>query len=281
MNGKRFFFYRISLIFLSIGLALMSVSVIVVLADGSGPRSITISNNGRPSAPGSVSGEVFYTGTITGTHLVWIGAFTSTQGGPPVFSVMRDGPGPYTLADIAEGVYYIKAGMDADDSGGQPDPAVDPMGSYLNNPITITDGVVITGVDITLVDPTPPPTGTGSILGWISYTGPITPSHQIIIFATRLGDQSPSYSTVISSAGAYTITNVAAYTYTVGAFMDLDDDMGPPEPDEPFGWYDPLGDGVPDPVVVYDSLPSLGIDIILLDPLRYLFLPLVSKVFMP
>jgi hypothetical protein len=33
--------------------------------------------------------------------------------------------------------------------------------------------------------------------------------------------------------------------------------------------------------VVYDDLPSLGIDIILLDPLRYLFLPLVSKVFMP
>ena len=33
---------------------------------------------------------------------------------------------------------------------------------------------------------------------------------------------------MISGVGAYTITDVAAYTYTVGAFMDLNDDMGPP-----------------------------------------------------
>ena len=34
--------------------------------------------------------------------------------------------------------------MDADDSGGAPDPSVDPMGAYAANPVTVTAGGAIT-----------------------------------------------------------------------------------------------------------------------------------------
>jgi hypothetical protein len=227
---------------------------------------------------GTITGTIYYTGTVTGTHLVWIGAFTTTQGGPPVYVTTRSGPGPYTLTDIAEGVYYIMGGMDADDSGGPPDPTIDPIGLYAHNPVIVTAGAVITGVDVVLLDPTSPPTGTGSISGWISYTGSITTTHNVIVFASRLGEQGPpAYATVIFGVGPYTITGVAEYTYTIGAFMDLDGDMGPPEPDEPFGWYDPGGDGNPDQVIVNEGNPVTGIDIILHDPSRYIYLPLVLK----
>jgi hypothetical protein len=226
--------------------------------------------------PGTINGTIFYTGTITGTHLVWAGAFTSTHGGPPVYSTIREGPGPYTLTGIDEGVYYIMAGMDADDSGGPPDPAIDPMGVYANNPVTVASGAVITAVDVLLLDPSPPPTGTGSIAGWISYGGGITTTHNVIVVAGRLGEP-PAYSTVIYGVGPYTITNVADGTYNVAAFMDLDGDMGPPQPDEPFGWYDPTGDGNPDPVVVSEGNAVTGIDVMLHDPSRYLYLPLVLR----
>ncbi|OGO60245.1 MAG: hypothetical protein A2032_01690 [Chloroflexi bacterium RBG_19FT_COMBO_49_13] len=277
MRSKSIFFYKVCLLFLSIGMALMGVGVLIVQAKG-WEQSVASPGEGKsPNAPGTITGTVTYTGTITGTHMVWVGAFTSTQGVPPAFSVMRDGPGPYSLADVAEGIYYIMAGMDADDSGGPPDPSIDPIGLYPNNPVTVTDSTLITGVDIALYDPTPPPTDTGSILGWISYTGQISPTHHIIVFVTRWGDQAPTYFSVIPGAGSYTITNVAAYTYTVGAFMDLDDDMGPPQPDEPFGWYDPLGDGAPDLVVVDEGVQVMGIDIILADPLHYIYMPRVSR----
>jgi hypothetical protein len=189
---------------------------------------------------------------------------------------MRNGPGPYTLTIAAAGVYNIMAGMDADDSGGPPNPAVDPIVAYEHNPVTVSAGAAISGVDILLRDPTPP--STGSISGRISYTGHISPSHPIIVFVSRWGEQGPpSYSTVIPGAGFYTITNVAAYTYTVGAFMDLGDDMGPPQAGEPFNWYDPNGDGNPDVVIVRENEPLTAIDIVLHDLLRYIYLPSIHR----
>jgi hypothetical protein len=59
--------------------------------------------------------------------------------------------------------------------------------------------------------------------------------------------------------------------------MDLAGDMGPPQPNEPVGWYDLDGDGQPDPVVVSGANAVSGVDITLRDPPRFVHLPLVSK----
>jgi hypothetical protein len=275
-------FCQASLIALVVGLTLAVVGGLTAWAAGAAePALPSTGTEPQPpqtlAAPGVITGTITYAGTVTGTHLVWAGAFTTTLGGPPAFSTTRSGPGPYTIT-VAAGVYHIYAGMDADDSGGPPDPAVDPMGTYAHNPVTVTDGALITGVDIVLLDPAPPPTGTGSIRGAISYTGHVTAAHNVIIFASRQGEAGPpAYATVIPGPGPYTITNVADYTYTVGAFMDLGDDMGPPQPGEPFGWYDPAGDGWPDPVIVSGGNPATGVNITLHDPRYSLYLPLVLK----
>ncbi len=286
MSRKYFVLNRASWILFSVGLALIGTSLLIVQASRLEP-SVRLGGeeqkpNGEPLEPGEVQGTVIYSGGITGTHLVWVGAFTTTQGGPPAFSITRSGPGSYTLTNILQGVYTISGGMDADDTGGPPDPAIDPLGSYAHNPVTVTAGTVITGVDFILLDPVPPPTQTGSITGQISYSGSVITTHQIIVFASRMGSSGPpAYSTVISSVGQYNLTNVAAYSYTVGAFMDLGDDMGPPQPNEPFGWYDLDKNGLPDPVVVNGSGAVTGIDIALLDPRWIINLPLIFNLASP
>lgn len=232
-----------------------------------------------PTNTGTIAGVVSYSGSVTGTHWVWVGAFTTTVGVPPVYSANIYGVGPYTLTAIAAGVYSIMGGMDADDSGGDPNPAIDPMGVFAGNPLTITAGAVITGVNFSLSDPAAPPTGTGGLIsGWVTYTGRITASHQIIIAAGRWGEQGPpAYSAVIASPGPYTLTSVADYTYTLSAFIDLGDDMGPPQPDEPFGWYDLGGDGSPDLVIISGGASLASINIVLRDPQTYIYLPSLHR----
>lgn len=218
---------------------------------------------GRPASLALISGDIAYAGAVTGTHMVWVGAFTTTLGGPPAFSMTRSGPGPYTLT-LAAGVYHLYAGMDADDSGGAPDPAIDPLGGYALNPLTVTAGAVITAVDILLTDPSPP--AAGSISGRIAYSGVITGTHHIVIFAGRQGDPGPpAQAAVITGTGVYTIAHVPDGDYLVGAFIDLGGDMGPPQPDEPFGWYDPTGDGEADAVAIREGSAATGIDITLRD----------------
>ncbi len=222
---------------------------------------------GRPASLALISGDLAYTGAVTGTHMVWVGAFTTTLGVPPVYAMMRSGPGPYTLT-VAAGVYHLYAGMDADDSGGPPDPAIDPMGGYALNPLTVTAGAVITAVDILLADPPPP--AAGSISGRIATTGVITGTHNIVIFAGRQGDPGPpAHAAVISGAGVYTIPHLSDGDYLVGAFIDLGGVEAPPQPDEPFGWYDPTGDGQPDVVAIRAGGAATGIDIGLRDRLPH------------
>lgn len=284
MGNKSYPFRKVTFISLVVGLALGTIWLVVRVSDASAtlpPAEVDVYPLQTPSPSGTISGTVLYTGAVTGTHIVWVGAFTTTLGVPPVYVTVRSGPGPYTLT-VEAGTYHIYAGMDADDSGGPPDPAIDPTGAYASNPVTITTDALVTGIDVILLDPVPPPTGTGSISGWISYTGRITATYNTIVFASRQGEQGPpAYATVISSTGLYTITNVPDYTYTVAAFMDLGGDMGPPEPDEPFGWYDPGGDGQPDPVIVSEGNVVTGINITLQDPRRYIYLPLVLRMYGP
>lgn len=114
--------------------------------------------------------------------------------------------------------------------------------------------------------PTPTPVPR-TISGRISYEGNIQPTHQIIVVAGRQGEQNPAYSAVIRQPGLYTISNVTDATYTIFAFMDVGDDMGPPQPNEPAGYYDADGDGKGDVVVLKDGKPLTGIDITLRDPM--------------
>jgi hypothetical protein len=77
---------RLSLAAAITGMALAALTAallgaMAVGADaGSSPRTPAL-------ATGSISGAVSYVGAVTGTHLVWVGAFTTTLGGPPVAAV--------------------------------------------------------------------------------------------------------------------------------------------------------------------------------------------------
>ena len=103
------------------------------------------------------------------------------------------------------------------------------------------------------------------ISGAISYSGSVTPIHQIVIVANRVGEQSPAYSVVIKQLGPYTIGGVTDGTYSLSAFMDLGDDMGPPGANEPSGFYDLNGDGKADEVVMKDGKGLTGINVTLRD----------------
>jgi hypothetical protein len=105
-----------------------------------------------------------------------------------------------------------------------------------------------------------------TISGQIIYTGSALANHKIIVTAVRSGvEGAPVYVAVLTSAGAYTLTNVADSSYNIFAFIDLGDDMGSPQPDEPSGWYDPGDDGVPDSVIMQDGNPATGVDITIRD----------------
>ncbi|MBI2847893.1 MAG: hypothetical protein HY662_01060 [Chloroflexi bacterium] len=105
-----------------------------------------------------------------------------------------------------------------------------------------------------------------TISGRISYAGTISPTHQIVIVAGRVGEQSPAYSTVLKQPGTYTISNLTDASYNIFAFMDLGDDMGAPLPNEPSGYYDSNGDGKGDQVIMIDGKGITQIDITLNDP---------------
>ena len=79
-----------------------------------------------------------------------------------------------------------------------------------------------------------------TVSGTITYAGSVSPAHQIIIVLNRQGESAPAYSTVVAKPGPYSIGGVADGTYSITAFMDLGDDMGPPGTAEPIGTYDVL-----------------------------------------
>jgi len=100
-----------------------------------------------------------------------------------------------------------------------------------------------------------------SISGNITYAGNINPTHQVIIILFKPGDQTTAYSTVISKPGQYIFNNVADSTYNIYAFMDLGDNMGPPQPNEPIGYYNSNAN-----IIMNGGIGLTGIDITLLDP---------------
>ena len=116
------------------------------------------------------------------------------------------------------------------------------------------------------ITPTTPTVPSRTISGTVSYSGNVKSSHQIIIVANRMGEQTPAYSVILRNPGPFSISDVTDATYTLIAFMDLGDDMGPPGADEPSGFYDGNGDGKADVVIMTEGKGLAGIDITLTDP---------------
>lgn len=109
---------------------------------------------------------------------------------------------------------------------------------------------------------------TGSISDIVTYYGGVPGMHQIYVAVHTDPHQPPAPGMVDnlpSPGGSYTIGKLADGTYYVSAFLDANDSGGPPDPGEPLAWYDPDGDGNPDPVTVAGGAVT-GIDIALGGP---------------
>jgi uncharacterized cupredoxin-like copper-binding protein len=104
-----------------------------------------------------------------------------------------------------------------------------------------------------------------TISGRISYAGKALAGHKIVIAVNRQGESAPAYSATLTKLGEYSISGVTDGSYSVVAFIDVGDDMGPPKADEPAGTYDPDGNGTPDLVVMVNGGGGQGIDIVLKD----------------
>jgi len=82
--GKRVaLFRRVTFVLLVVGLALGTFWLIAWASDASAtlpPAQASVYPRQAPSPSGTVRGTVLYSGTVTGTHLVWVGAFTGTLG---------------------------------------------------------------------------------------------------------------------------------------------------------------------------------------------------------
>jgi hypothetical protein len=119
--------------------------------------------------------------------------------------------------------------------------------------------------------PSGAPTGSAppaarTISGEIHYAGNLLDGHAIVIVANRASEPGPpAYSAKITAPGPYSLTDVADGTYLITAFIDLGDDMGAPQANEPAGAYDVAGDGTPDLVEIAGGSAVTTVDIILAD----------------
>jgi hypothetical protein len=124
----------------------------------------------------------------------------------------------------------------------------------------------------------------GSISGTVFYDGSL-PLSKIKVNAFLDVDDPPVADATILTIGdgfvTYIIEDLPENDFFVSAFIDKDDDGGPPLPDEPVGWYDNDADGIPNPVAVVSGETTPDIDITLEDSLEdsylQIYIPLVVR----
>jgi hypothetical protein len=246
---------------------------------------------------GSISGDVTYSGIITGSHTIKITAWTALPpSDPPAGEATILLPGDsYTLIGLPDDSYFVAAFLDVNGNG-EPD-GDEPQAEYDadndGNPdlVPVSDGGAVTDMDIVLEDPTPPPpepgpspetptveptqeptpepptlaaTSTGSISGTIAYSGSLTGTIHVGAYINM--EQPPVGSTQIAAPGEYEIAGLNDGDYHVHAFLDTDPLGQPPGPEDPKACYDPNGDGNPNPVTVSGGSNTADIDITLEDP---------------
>jgi len=103
---------------------------------------------------GSISGEISYSGSSTGTIAIVV-FDTPTLNSSPVFMSTLTQPGSYTLSDVADGTYYIISIMTENLEEILP---TDPYGFWgtIENltPVVIAGNDSVTGINIALIDGT-------------------------------------------------------------------------------------------------------------------------------
>jgi hypothetical protein len=224
---------------------------------------------------GTINGTATYTGSIFTNPDITIGLHTSVSK-PPIASIDKASGVPYTFEDLADGTYFISAYIDADDSGGEPDPG-EPFSWYGDQePIVISGGITVNDVDIVLEDSA---VETGAINGTVTYTGNITTTGDLIVslHESTSVDDTPIRTTTADGTGAYSFENLGDGTYYVAAFLDVNDSGdGPPNDGEPFSWYIDLN-GDPKAVVISGGSTVSDVDITLEDSTFKIYLPLILK----
>jgi len=120
-------------------------------------------------------------------------------------------------------------------------------------------------------------TNAATISGTVSYTGDAGVTGPISVSAhLNPKDEPVIFAELIEDGDTYKMKGFPAGSFYISAFLDIDNSGGPPDPGEPFAWYDENGDGTPDPVIVELGENIHFIDIDLFDPFN-LFLPLILR----
>lgn len=162
-------------------------------------------------APPSVTGTVWYSGSITGVIQV-IAATNAASWSTNISATITNANGGgygYDITNIASGIYYVRAFRDRNNNG-QLD-ALEPAGSYTGNPVSVFTRV--TGVDVTLLDGE-----VYSIAGTVSSAGSIQ-TGMIRMAATSAVT---NYTTTLAAPGAFIFSNVlGGVTYTLSAYRDV------------------------------------------------------------
>lgn len=191
-------------------------------------------------AKGSLSGTITYNGDQNGEIHVYTLGLSYT----PFESTSLEAPGDYQITDLALGVYYVMAYMDADGDGKYD--IGEPLGFYTWL-ATVVGGIETQDVNLTLYDK-----GTGAISGNIIYDGDL--SGKIYVGAFGLSN-TPIAKISIESPGQYKLDDLSKGRFLVWAFMDVNGDKLP-------GLYEPFAI-TKNIVHVEDSLETTDIDLVL------------------
>lgn len=226
--------------------AFISWCAVLVLLSGA---FIAPSNSLARPLSGTISGTTSYAGSHDTNHEVLVAAHPGLDS-DPVASVHTWGLAAYALENLPDGSYYISAFLDIHDRSGGPPEFGEPYGWYDANadgnpdPVTVNGGN-LSGIDIIMHD-----VDSEYIQGTVCYLGGVTGLGPMQVALHTDPAAPPVVSQDVSlPCDEYIFNGGPAGTYYVSLFYDVNASSGPPEPGEPFGWYDANNDGNPDPVI--------------------------------
>lgn len=212
----------------------------------------------------AISGTVTYDGEYGTDHQVLV-SLHANPNSEPVASVHIEGLGDYSLTGISTGTYYVSAFLDIKDREEGPPEFGEPLGWYDPNDDGTPDAVTVSGSNLTGIDILMSDIDSNYIRGTACYLGgAYGPQGRVEVGLHDQIDEEPLTMQFISlPCEEYTFSGGPSGTYYVSLFYDVDGSSGPPDPGEPFAYYDANGDGSPDPVVYNtgDAIEDIDITI--------------------